>query len=282
MSIKITSDSICDLLKEQLDTYNIDLLPITIVKDNVPYKDGIDIFPQDVFDYVESGAGICHTVAANVSEYAEFFSQYADKHDAVIHFTLSSKMSSLYQNALLAAQDFKNVYVVDSKNLSTGSGHLVLDAAIMAKNGASAEEIVERSREAADKVEASFVIDSLKYLHKGGRCSGVAALGANVLKLKPCIEGIDGAMTVGKKYRGNFEKVILEYVRDRLQGRDDVDTRRLFVTHPPHEKFKEIVPAVIEEVKKYKNFDEIIETQAGCTISTHCGPITLGILFYRK
>ena len=197
-----------------------------------------------------------------------------------IHFNLSSKTSCLHQNAVIAATD--NVYAVDTKNLSSGSGHLVLDAAKMAKEGKSVEEILSYVEKMADKVEASFVIDSLKYLHKGGRCSGVAALGANVLKLKPCIEVVDGAMTVGKKYRGNFEKVILEYVRDRLQGRDDIDTRRLFVTHPPHDVFKDIVPAVIEEVKKYQNFGEILVTQAGCTISPHCGPVTLGILVYRK
>jgi len=133
-----------------------------------------------------------------------------------------------------------------------------------------------------DKVEASFVIDSLKYLHKGGRCSGVASLGANVLKLKPCIEVRDGAMTVGKKYRGNYEKVLLEYVRDRLEGRDDIDTRRIFITHPPHGVTPELVQAIREEIQKYKNFDEIVESLASCTISTHCGPMTLGILFYRK
>jgi DegV family protein with EDD domain len=221
-------------------------------------------------------------VAANVADYTELFSRLADKYDAVIHFNLSSKMSSCHQNAVIAAQEFENVYVIDTKNLSTGSGHLVLDAAIMAKEGRSAEEIIERVNGLMDKVEASFVIDSLKYLHKGGRCSGVAALGANVLKLKPCIEVKNGAMGVGKKYRGNFEKVILEYVRDRLKGRDDIDTRRIFVTTPPGGVSPEIVQSVIDEIKKYKTFDEIFTSEASCTISTHCGPVTLGILFYRK
>jgi len=282
MPVKVSADSICDLTPEQIERYAIDILPISIVKDNVTYKDGVEITQKEIFDYMDSGAGVCHTIAINIVEYSEFFSRFADKYDAVIHFTLSSKMSSCYQNALIAASEFKNVYVIDSKNLSTGAGHLVLDAAIMAQEGRGAQEIIERINGLVDKVEASFVIDSLKYLHKGGRCSGVAALGANVLKLKPCIEVRDGAMTVGKKYRGNYEKVLLEYVRDRLEGRDDIDTRRIFITHPPHGVTPELVQAIREEIQKYKNFDEIVESLASCTISTHCGPMTLGILFYRK
>jgi DegV family protein with EDD domain len=232
MRIKIMSDSVCDLTKEQLENYDIELVPMLIIQNDVTYKDGVDIVPEDIFAYVESGKGICHTSAINVADYQEAFSRFADKYDAVILFTLSSGISSCYQNALIAASDFKNVYVVDSQNLSTGCGHLVLDAAVMAEQGATAEEIVARIEDLRTKVEASFVIDSLLYLWKGGRCSGVAALGANVLKLKPCIEVKNGKMDVGKKYRGNFDKVIIQYVTDRLKNRDDIDYRRIFVTHP--------------------------------------------------
>jgi len=156
----------------------------------------------------------------------------------------------------------------------------VLDAALMAEQGMSAEEIVKRLEELKPKVEASFVIDSLLYLWKGGRCSGVAALGANVLKLKPCIEVKNGKMEVGKKYRGNFEKVIIQYVTDRLKDRDDIDYKRIFVTHPIVPL--EIVDNVVKAVKSLGPFKEVIVTRAGGTISTHCGPVCLGVLFYRK
>jgi DegV family protein with EDD domain len=281
MSIKITCDSTCDVPKALIEKYDIHIYPLTIVKNDMQFKDGVDITPEDIFDFVESGAGACHTVAVNVAEYAEFFSRFANTYDAVIHFNLSSALSSCYQNAVIAASDYTNVYVVDSLNLSSGSGHLVLDAALMAQSGKTAEEIVAVSNARAKKVEASFVIDTLKYLYKGGRCSGVAALGANVLKLKPCIEVVDGSMQVGKKYRGNFDKVILEYVRDQLSGRDDIDSRRIFITHPSGVP-DSVVHSVIEAINSIRHFDEVIESVAGCTISNHCGPVCLGVIFYRK
>jgi DegV family protein with EDD domain len=281
MRIKITSDSTCDLSKEIIDKYDIGIVPILIIKGDVPYRDGIDITAEDIFAYVESGAGICHTSAINISTYQETFRTFSSEYDAVVHITLSSGISSCYQNAVIAAEEFNNVIVVDSRNLSTGHGHLVLDAAVMAREGYSAEEIAARLTALAEKVETSFVIDSLMYLHKGGRCSGLAALGANVLKLKPCIEVVGGKMDVGKKYRGNFDKVILQYVTDRLQGRDDIDYRRIFVTHPSGVK-KSVVDSVIARLKELGEFEEVIETFAGGTISCHCGPVCLGILFYRK
>ena len=202
-------------------------------------------------------------------------------YDAVIHISRSSDLSACYQNAVLAAENYGNVYAVDSRNLSSGIGHVVLDAALMAERGMAPDDIVRSLNDLTPRIEASFVIDSLKYLHRGGRCSGVAALGANVLKLKPCIEVINGKMDVGKKYRGNFDKVILQYVEDRLKGRDDIDYRRIFVTSPPGMDQK-IVDSVVAAVKENGPFAEIIETHAGCTISHHCGPVCLGILFIRK
>jgi DegV family protein with EDD domain len=281
MRVKILSDSVCDLSKEQLEKYNIDLVPMPIIKDDVTYKDGVDITPEDIFEYVESGRGICHTSAINVADYQEVYSRFAGAYDAVIHITISSGISSCYQNAVLAAADFKNVYVVDSQNLSTGCGHLVLDAAIMAEQDKPAEEIVKQLEALRSKVEASFVIDTLLYLWKGGRCSGVAALGANVLKLKPCIEVKNGKMDVGKKYRGNFDKVIIQYVTDRLKDRDDIDYRRIFVTHPSGVP-RDVCENVIRTVKSLGPFEEVVETLAGGTISCHCGPVCLGVLFYRK
>jgi DegV family protein with EDD domain len=281
MRIKITADSTCDLSKELLEKHDIYIFPLTIIKGEGEYLDGIEIQPQDIFDHVENGKGAAHTSAVNVSDFQEKFEAFSKEFDAVLYVSISSDFSACYQNAVIAAQNFGNVYAFDSRNLSTGVGHIVLDAALMAESGMDIREILEKLGTMTCKVEASFVIDTLKYLHRGGRCSGVAALGANVLKLKPCIEVVGGKMDVGKKYRGNFDKVILQYVGDRLRGRDDLDPRRVFITHPPGMDQK-IVDSVHEAVKSTGKFDEIIETYAGCTICLHCGPVCLGILYYKK
>ena len=280
MKIKITADSTCDLSDELLEKYDITLIPLMVVMDDKPYRDRIDITPADIFEYVSTTGKACHTSAVNTADYIDQFGKYAADYDAVIHISLSSCISSSCQDAMIAAQSFDNVYVVDSLNLSTGSGHLVLDAAIMAKNGSSAEEILDFLKNAIPKVESSFVIDTLYYLFKGGRCSGVAALGANLLRLKPCIEVTDGKMDVGKKYRGSLEKALEEYVKDRLTGREDIDWRRVFITHTL--ETETTAQKIKEVVMKYGKFVEIFITRAGCTISNHCGPNTCGILFYRK
>ncbi len=281
MRIKITSDSTCDLTKELISQREIHIFPLTIIKGGKEYLDGIEIQPADIFEHVESGAGITMTSAVNVSDFEEKFTEFLKDNDAVIHISIGSGFSACCQNAVIAAANFDNVFIVDSKNLSSGVGHLVLDASIMAENGMEPVQIVERLNESSEKIEASFVIDTLKYLHRGGRCSGIALLGANVLKLKPCIEVINGKMDVGKKYRGNFDKVILQYVNDKLAGRDDIDYRRIFITHPPGMS-QAIVDSVITEIKSLGTFEEMIESYAGCTISHHCGPVCLGVLFYTK
>ncbi len=282
MKIKITADSTCDLSPELVEKYNITIVPLYIVRGEESLKDGVEITPEDIFKYVDSGKGVCSTAAVNLSDYIEVFSEQLKTCDAVIHFNISSDMSSCYASASLAAKEFEGVYVVDSRNLSSGIGHLVLDAAIMAQQGEkSASEIYDIIQSEVDKVESSFVIDTLKYLHKGGRCSALTALGANILKLKPCIEVKNGKMDVGQKYRGSFSTVILQYVRDRLMGRTDIDTRRIFITYPATTS-EEIADAVEKEVRKYMDFDEIYHTHAGCTVSNHCGPVCLGILFFRK
>lgn len=281
MNIAITADSTCDLSKEIIDRYNITIIPLYINKGSASFRDSLEITPNDIFEYVESGAGICQTAALNVSDYIEYFEKLLQNHNAVIHLNISSGFSSCYANACIAAGELENVYVIDTQNLSTGSGNLVLDAAIMAEAGKSPKEIVDTITAEIPKVESSFVIDTLKYLHKGGRCSALTALGANLLKLKPCIEVIDGKMDVGKKYRGNFKTVILQYVRDRLRERTDVDPRRIFITYAIGTP-ADVVDAVEEEVKSCMHFDEIIRTEAGCTVSNHCGPVCLGILFFKK
>ena len=281
MRIKITADSTCDLPPEIIERHDIGITPLYIIKDETFYKDRLEISVSDIFEYVESGAGMTRSSAINVSEYQGYFSEWLKEYDAIIHINISNHFSACYQNARIASADFDNVFVVDSFNLSTGSGHIVLDAAIMAESGMAPERIVEELEALKTKVEASFVIGTLKYLHKGGRCSGLAALGANLLKLNPCIEVVEGKMDVGKKYRGSFDKVILQYVEDKLSGRDDIDPRRIFVTYPPTMSAEQI-EHVIEKVKSLKDFSEIISCEAGCVISNHCGPICVGILFYRK
>ncbi len=278
--IKISADSTCDLSPEIIKAYDITIAPLGIVVGDKTFHDGVDIFPADVFRYVDKEGKTCKTAAVNVYEYHSLFSELTKKYEAVIHICISAEFSSCFQNAMVAAQDFKNVYVIDSRNLSTGSGHVVYDAALMAKEGLAPQEIADRLNAVIPKVEASFVIDRLDYLHKGGRCSTVAKLGANLLQLKPCIEVIDGKMTVGKKYRGKFDACLEAYVKDRLFERSDIDYSRVFITHPMCSP--ETVALVRAAIKRYVAFDEIIETHAGCTVSNHCGPNTLGILFKRK
>ncbi len=280
MKIKISSDSTCDLSKEYIEAHDIGILSLVVVKDGESYKDGIDITPDVIFAHVNGGGALCSTSAANVNDYMELFEEYKKEYDAVIHINLGSGFSSSHQNACIAAEEFENVYVVDSMNLSTGHGLVVVEAVKMVEAGMEPEKIYEALKELAPRVEASFVLDRLDYMVKGGRCSAVAALGASLLQLKPCIEVVDGKMGVCKKYRGSYEKALGNYVKDRLMDRDDIDTERIFVTHT--ETPQEVVESVKSAVKEYKDFEIMEETVAGCTVSCHCGPNTLGVLFIRK
>lgn len=280
MNIKITADSTCDLSKELLEKYNISLMPLTVVKDNQAYSDGITITPAEIFAHVAAGGDLCSTTAGSVGDYIDVFEKYAADYDAVFHISLGSGFSSSYQNAFLAANDFSNVTVIDSQNLSTGQGLVVLKACELAENASSVEEIKNVLNEFTAKVEASFLLDQLGYMVKGGRCSAVAALGANLLGLKPCIEVKGGKMGVVKKYRGNYAKCLSSYVKDRLTNREDLDKTTLFVTNTP--VTEECMDAVKIAVDQYADFKNVYWTAAGCTVSCHCGPGTLGVLFVRK
>ncbi|MBE6923399.1 MAG: DegV family protein [Ruminococcaceae bacterium] len=280
MNIKIISDSTCDLPKDLLENYNITLFPLTVVKNDTAFKDGVDIFPADIFAHVAAGGALCSTSAGSVGDYADLFEKYAAGYDAVIHISLGSGFSSSFQNACVAASDFDNVYCVDSMNLSTGQGFIVLKAYELAQSGMDAKQIVEELNALTHKVEASFLVDKLDYLVKGGRCSSAAALGANLLNLKPCIEVRDGKMTVVKKYRGNYAKCLANYVKERLADREDIDRDTLFVTKTSVSD--ECYSAVMNAVETHGHFSTVHETTAGCTISCHCGPGTLGVLFMKK
>lgn len=280
MNIKILSDSTCDLPQEVLEKYNITMIPLSVVKEGKVFTDGVNITPADIFNHVANGGDLCSTAAINIGEYIDYFSKYTSNYDGVIHISLSSEFSSCYQNACLAANDFNNVRVIDSRNLSTGQGLVVLKACELAQQCENLDEIAEKLCAFTDKVEASFLLDRLDYMVKGGRCSAAAALGANLLNLKPCIEVKNGKMGVVKKYRGNYAKCLASYVKDRLADREDIDKGTLFVTRTP--VTDECYNAVSDAVTAYGNFATTYWNEAGCAISCHCGPGTLGVLFVRK
>ncbi len=281
MDVKIISDSTCDLSKDLLEKYSIAITPLTVTIGSRSGFDGTDVTPEDIYAYVEETGNLPKTSAISTGEYMETFKYWRDQGFEIVQICISGKLSVSYQNACKAAEAVGGVYPVDSENLSTGQGQMVLYAAEMAQKGASASEIAEACRKLAPRIEASFVADSIEYLRKGGRCSALAALGANLLHIKPCIEVEDGGMRPGKKYHGKLAHVIRSYVDDRLKDRHDIDTRRIFITHTRCDE--EIVDDVRTMIRfYYPEMEEIIETTAGATITTHCGPGTLGILFIRK
>lgn len=280
--IIITSDSTTDLSAELCERYNIKTIPLSITLGGKTYHDGVDITPDDIYAYHDRTGTLGKTAAINVAEAEEFFRSLKENDDdEVVFFTISKTLSGTNQYASVAAAEVGGVYVIDTKNLSTGGGLSVIKACEMRDSGKTAEEIVDFiNNKMVDYVNASFVIDSLEYLHKGGRCSTLAALGANLLKLKPCIEVKNGSMAVGKKYRGKFADVLVEYTQARLEDADNIDLDRVFVTHAGVDM--EIVNAVAEQVKKTLPFKEVLITRAGATVSCHCGRNTLGVLFVQK
>ena len=280
MNIKIIADSTCDLSPAQLQEHDITLARLTVIKGGEPFVDGVTVTPADIFEHVANGGDLCSTTANNIGDYQALFDEFSPKYDGVVIITIGSGFSSCYQNACLAAEDYPNVRVIDSMNLSTGQGHVVLEACRLAKTCESLDEIAEKLNAFTPKVEASFLLDQLKYMVKGGRCSSAAALGANLLNLKPCIEVRDGKMSVVKKYRGSYSKCLASYVKDRLADRDDIVRDELFLTYTP--VTDDCLSAVKNAIDEHGHFATVYETTAGCTVSCHCGPGTLGVLFVRK
>lgn len=280
MKIKITADSTCDLSPEQIRDNDIYIFPLFVNKDGESFLDGVTITPAEIFAHVAAGGDLCSTSASPVGTYQEKFEELRKEYDAVVHISLGSGFSSTYQNACIASEDMENVRVVDSRNLSTGQGHVVMEACRLAKTTTDLDEIKDALDELAPRVDASFLLERLDYMVKGGRCSFVAALGANLLKLKPCIEVVDNKMIVGKKYRGSMVKCIEAYVRDRLVDPDAIIPGRIFVTHTP--VTDEVDQTVHRTIRECMDFEEIDDTNAGCTISCHCGEGCLGILYIRK
>ena len=278
--IKITTDSTCDLPVELLEQHHISVIPLGIVKGDRLFHDGVDIRTADIAAHVDAGGDITTTNAVNTADYEALFRREMEQHEAVIHINIGMGFSSCYQNAKLAAEEVPEVYVVDSANLTVGHGFLVLAAAQAAEEGRSVTEILGMLEEMTGRVETSFVLDRLDYMKKGGRCSAVTLLGANLLKLHPCVEVIDGKMSVTKKYRGSIEKVVGDYVRDRLEGRTDIDTSMVFLVDTCADDH--LASIAREALQQDGRFGKIVEAKAGCTIFCHCGPGTLGIIFLRK
>ncbi len=281
--VKIFTDSTSDLSKELLEKYNIGVIPLYIHLGDEEYKDGEQIGIQDAFKWSDENKTTPKTAACSVDDVIKAIEPYKESGDDVIVFTISGEMSSTLQVMRMAAEEMEyedHVFVIDSRNLSTGIGLLIMEAAVMAEDGKSAEEIVAKVNEYIPKSRASFVIDTLVYLARGGRCSAVAALVGGMLNIKPKIVVKDGAMGVDKKYRGPYKKVILQYAKDLEPQMLNAKKDRVFVTHTPCDDG--IVESVVDYVKSLNYFDEVLVTEAGTTIGSHCGPNTLGVLFIEK
>ena len=277
--IRICADSTCDLSPELIEKYNITITPLQIFLGDKDYTDQKDIFPQTIYDYVAKTGILPKTAAFSVGTYTDVFTELKKDCDEIIHFTISSEMSSCYQNAKLAAEEIGGIYVVDSRTLSSGIGHLAIEAAIMAQDETkTVQEIFDYVTSLVDRLNVSFVINSVNYLYKGGRCSGVAAVGANLLKLKPLIEVHSGKMDMAGKYRGNMKDVVKKYILDRLTLPDVKFKRdRIFVTCTCTDY--DLPNYAKEIVESLGLFDEVLITIAGSTVTSHCGKDTLGILY---
>lgn len=281
MKIKITADSTCDLSEELVRRYNVGILPLDVILGEKTCSDGVDITPADIFEYVKETGILPKTSAPSTEDYTEFFEEQLKGYDALIHYNISSKASSSNSNAVIAAEKFGGkVYAVDSKALSTGQGLLVLKACDLAAAGKSPEDIVEITENLRPKLNTSFVPDVLDYLHKGGRCSLASLIGAKVLKLHPLIAMNDGQMYAKKKYMGGLEGCLKKYIKDLAEEYPHYDKTRCFITHSNCEP--ELVDKVREIVKETFAFDEILETKAGCVVTSHCGKNTLGVLFISE
>lgn len=279
--VKILSDSTCDLSKNLTERYAITVIPLYVRLGDEEYRDGLNILPEDLYKWSDEHGETPKTSAPSVEDITKFLSK--DSSDEYIIFTISSSMSSSFNNARLAAEAAEmadRVHVIDSANLSTGIGLQVVKAAEMAREGKSAAEIVSEIERIKGKVRASFVVDTLVYLHRGGRCSGLAAMLGTALKLHPRIAVTDGAMHPEKKYRGNSRKYVMDYVKDMEPALKNAVKDRVFITHSGCDK--EIVDRVKEYLKGLDHFDEILETRAGSVVSSHCGPGTLGVLFISE
>lgn len=278
MKVCISAESTIDLPKELLVRYNIRTTPFGINFNDKLVEDGEGV-SKEIFEFVDKSKVLPKTSAVSPGQYENYFNELKQEYDAVVHISLSSQISCAYNNACLVAGEIENVFVVDSKNLSTGIALLAIYASSLVEKGLSALEIKDLVLASVDKVRTSFVLDQLKYMYKGGRCNAVTLLGANLLKIKPQIIVNNGKMGVGKKYRGSLVKVIATYTNDVIAEMKNPDKSIVFITHsssiPEEEK-------IVEEKLKSEGFEVVYNTYAGGTICSHCGPGCLGILYMEK
>ena len=281
MNIRIMTDSTCDLRSEYLRAHNVTVIPLTVNLDGRAYSDdGVEITPDRIFEAVSGGSDLPKTSAVNVEAYRQAFEEALQTCDAIVHFAISAEFSSCHANARLAAEGLP-VYCVDSRNLSSGIGLLVAEAVDLVEGGCGdPEAVVKHCEGLIDKVDCSFILNRLDYLHKGGRCSMVAMLGANMLHLKPCIEVVDGRMIVGRKFRGSLDRCVRQYVEDRLHDPEALSAKRCAIVHTNLSPDQIAIIRTI--VESNKHFDEIMEVRAGSTICSHCGENTMGLILMRK
>ena len=281
--VKIISDSTCDLSKEIVDRYNIDIVPLHVLMGDNEYEDGVNITPDEIFAWSDANKTTPKTSAPSMESVIATFKPCIEKGYDIVAFAISEDMSTSANVMRLAAQELNaedKIKVIDSANLSTGIGLLVIEAAIMAQNNHTVEEIVSAIEALKPNVRASFVVDTLTYLYRGGRCNAVSAMAGGVLKLHPKIVVENGAMNASKKYRGKINSAIMTYVKDMEDDLKAARPDRVFITHSGCDR------TIVEEVHSYLEnlgvFSEILETRAGGVISSHCGPGTLGVLFIQS
>ena len=278
MKIRIGADSTCDLTKELIEQNNIAIMPLCVSLGENNCLDGVTIQPQDIYDYYAATKKLPKSGARSVEDYLEFFKGIlAEGYDAVVHFTISADMSASYNNAELAARELNNVFVVDTRQLSTGIGLLVMDACDMLAEGMGAEAIAERARSRTGDTRSSFIVNTLEFLYKGGRCSALALLGANLLQIKPCLAVKGGLIGVDSKPMGRYRRCVAKYCENIRKNMTNPDPKRCFITHTKMDEG--IAEEVIATVKSWGIFQEVLETNAGATITTHCGANTIGILY---
>lgn len=273
--IAISLDSACDLSKELIEKYDFKIIPFGVNLGDKFFYDG-EIAPEEIFEYADNNKTLPKTNAVNEEAFKEHFAKILNDYDAIIHFDISSEMSSAYQNAVNASKNFKNVYVVDSRTLSTAISLEAIYAKKLTETMDDPAKIVELVKKRIPAVQTSFIIERLDYLYKGGRCSGLALLGANLLKIRPEIEVLNGNMKNTEKFRGKMADCVTKYCRATLEKYNHPDKSVIFITHSVADK--ELVDAAKAVVSEY-GFENVYETTAGCTVSSHCGKNTLGILY---
>ena len=278
MQTIITTDSTCDLSKELIEKYNIKVFPLSVITDD-EHLDGVDLLPDDIFNYVSRTKTLPKTAARSALDFEDFFEQYTKEGNSIVHIGIGSKLSASFSNACEAAKNIgiDKVFIVDGNTLSTGTGLLLIYASELAQLNYNASQIAEMVKQRTPYVQASFVVDTLEYLYRGGRCSALSMFGANLLKIKPRLQLIDGKIAVTGKYRGKMRQVLEKYIDDSLVEFNNPDKKRCFITHATADK--EIVDDIVAYVKEKNIFEEIIVTCAGSTITSHCGKGTLGILY---